>query len=98
MNDLTDKIWSVIEARLVDIKHALADQTEEMHRYVFAVPKTRIESLRGRFPKFTPENLFEQALNGDKEEIGDYVLNVIKRLYKIKFGGPRGRLPTQRHE
>jgi hypothetical protein len=57
MNELTDKIWSGIEARLVDIKHALADQTEEVHRYVFAVPKVRIESLRGRFPKFTPENL-----------------------------------------
>jgi hypothetical protein len=63
MNELTDKVWSGIEARLVDIKqkHALADQTEEMHRYVFAVPKTRIESLRKRFPEFTPQNLFEQA-------------------------------------
>ena len=61
MNELTDKIWSGIEARLVDIKRALADQTEEMHRYVFAVPKTRIESLRKRFPEFTPQNLFEQA-------------------------------------
>ena len=59
MNEFTDKIWSGIEARLVDIKHALAGQTGEMHRYVFAVPKTKIESLRGRFPKFTRENLFE---------------------------------------
>jgi hypothetical protein len=50
MNELTDKIWSGIEARLVDIKRALTDQTEETKRYVFAVPKTKIESLRGRFP------------------------------------------------
>ena len=59
MNELTDKIWGAIEARLVDIKRARADQTEEVQRYVFAVPQSRIESLRGRFPKFNPENLFE---------------------------------------
>jgi hypothetical protein len=60
MNELTDKIWGGIEARLVDIKRALADQTVEAQRYVFAVPKSRIESLRGRFPKFTPENLLSR--------------------------------------
>jgi len=98
MNDLTDKIWSGIEARLVDIKHALADQTEEMHRYVLAVPKTRIESLRGRFPKFTPENLFEQALNEDKAEIYEYLLDGLKMPYKIEFRGARCRLPTPRPE
>jgi hypothetical protein len=98
MNDLTDKIWSVIEARLVDIKHALADQTEEMHRYVLAVPETTIESLRGRFPKFTPENLFEQALNEDKAEICEYVLDGLKMPYKIEFRGARCRLPTPRPE
>ena len=98
MNELTDKVWSGIEARLVDIKHALADQTEEMHRYVFAVPKTRIESLRKRFPKFTPENLFEQALNEDKAEICEYVLDGLKMPYKIEFRGARCRLPTPRPE
>jgi hypothetical protein len=98
MNELTEKIWSGIEARLVDIKHAPADQTEEMHRYVFAVPKTRIESLRGRFPKFTPENLFEQVLNEDKAEIGEYVLDGLKMPYKIEFRGARCRLPTPRPE
>jgi hypothetical protein len=145
-NERTDKIWSGIEARLIDIKHALADQTEETHRYVFAVPKTRIESLRGlglrcsvrssvshsmeerlvdikhaltdqteetqryvfgvarsrieslqgRFPKFTPENLFEQALNEDKIEICEYVLDGLKMPYKIEFRGARCWLPIPR--
>jgi hypothetical protein len=98
MNELTDKIWSGIEARLIDIKYALADQTEELHRYVFAVPKARIESLRGRFPKFTPENLFEQALNEDQAEICGYVLDALKMPYKIEFRGTRCRLPTPRPE
>src|SRR5437868_14496660 len=96
MNELTDKIWSGIEARLVDIKHALADQTEETQRFVFGVPKNRIESLKGRFPKFTPENLFEQALNEDKTEISEHVLHGIKTSYKIEFRGARCRLPSLR--
>jgi hypothetical protein len=96
MNELTDKIRSGIEARRVDIKHALADQTEEMHRYVFAVSKTRIESLRGRFPKFTPERLFEQALNEDTAEICEYVLKGLKMPYKVEFRGARCRLSTPR--
>src|SRR6266481_1966542 len=37
MNELTDKIWGDMEARLVDIKYASADQTEETQRYVFGV-------------------------------------------------------------
>jgi hypothetical protein len=98
MNELTDKIWNGIEARLVDIKHALADQTEEMHRYVFAVPKTRIESLRGRFPKFTPEMLFEEALNEDKAEICEHVLDGLKMPYKIEFRDARCRLSIPRPE
>jgi hypothetical protein len=98
MNELTDKIWSGIEARLVEIKHAMADQTEEVHRYVFAIPKTRIESLRGRFPKFTPERLFEEALNEDEAEISEQVLNGLRTPYKIEFRGARGRLPTPRPE
>ena len=98
MNELTEKIWSGIEARLVDINHALADQTEEVHRYVFAVPKTRIESLRGRFPKFTPESLFEEALNEDEAEISEQVLDGLKMPYKIEFRGARCRLPTPRPE
>ena len=96
MNELTEKIWSGIEARLVDIKHALANQAEEVHRYVFAVPKTRIESLRGRFPKFTPERLFEEALNEDQAEISEHVLHGLKRSYKIEFRGARCRLPWPR--
>ena len=96
MNELTDKIWSGIEARLVEIKHALADQTEEMHRYVFAVPKTRIESLRGRFPRFTPENLFAEALNEDEAEISEQVPDGLRMPYKIEFRGARCRLPIPR--
>src|ERR1700746_722083 len=91
MNELTEKIWSGIEARLIDIKHALADQTEEVHRYVFAVPKTRIESLRGRFPKFTPESLFEEALNEDQAEISEHLFHGLKTSYKIEFRGARCR-------
>ena len=98
MNELTDKMWSGIEARLVDIRHALADQTEEMHRYVFAVPKTRIESLRGRFPKFTPESLFEEALNEDEAEISKHVLYGLRAPYKIEFRGASCRFPKPRIE
>jgi hypothetical protein len=98
MNELTDKIWSGIEARLVDIKHALADQTQEMHRYVFAVPKTRIESLRGRFAKFTPESLFEEALNEDEAEISEHVLDGLRMSYKIEFPGATCRFPKPRIE
>jgi hypothetical protein len=96
MNELTDKIWSGIEARLVDIKHALSGQTEETQRYVFGVPKSRIESLQGRFPKFTPENLFEQVLNEDKAEISEHVLHGLKTSYRIEFRGARCRLPRAR--
>src|ERR1700751_2685561 len=98
MNQLTEKIWSGIEARLVDIKPALADQTEEVHRYVFAVPKTRIESLRGRFPKFTPESLFEEALNEDVAEISKHVLDGLRMPYKIEFRGASCRFPKPRIE
>jgi hypothetical protein len=98
MNELTDKIWSGIEIRLVDIKHALPDQTEEVHRYVFAVPKTRIESLRGRFPKFTPERLFEEALNEDEAEISKHVLDGLRMPYKIEFRGASCRFPKPRIE
>ena len=98
MNELTEKIWSGIEARLVDVNHALADQTEEVHRYVFAVPKTRIESLRGRFPKFTPERLFEEALNEDEAEISEHVLDGLRMSYKIEFRGASCRFPKPRPE
>jgi hypothetical protein len=98
MNELTDKIWSGIEARLVDIRHALVDQKEEVHRYVFAVPKTRIESLRGRFPKFTPESLFEEALNEDEAEISEHVLDGLRMSYKIEFRGASCRFPKPRPE
>jgi hypothetical protein len=98
MNELTDKIWSGIEARLVDIKRALTDQTEETKRYVFAVPKTRIESLRGRFRKFTPENLFELALNQDEAEVSEHVMDGLKMPYKIEFRGASCRFPKPRIE
>ena len=98
MNELTEKMWSGIEARLVDIKHALANQAEEVHRYVFAVPKTRIESLRGRFPKFTPESLFEEALNEDQAEISEHVLDGLRMSYKIEFRGASCRFPKPRPE
>jgi hypothetical protein len=56
MNELTDKIWSGMEARLIDIKHALADQTEEMHRYVFAVPKKPgLNLFEGDFRSLLPK-------------------------------------------
>jgi len=96
MNEL--KIRSGIEARLVDIKHALPDQTEEVHRYVFAVPKTRIESLRGRFPKLTPESLFEEALDEDEAEISEHVLDGLRMPYKIEFRGASCRFPKERIE
>jgi hypothetical protein len=98
MNELTDKIWGDIEARLVDIKRALADQTEQTHRYVFGVAKSRIESLRGRFPKFTAQGLFEQVLNEDKAEISEHVLEGLRMPYKIEFRGARCRLPRARPE
>jgi hypothetical protein len=98
MNELTDKIWGAIEARLVDIKRARADQTEEVQRYVFAVPESRIESLRERFPKFNPENLFEQVLNEDKSEISEHVLDGLKLPYKIEFRGASCRFPRPRPE
>jgi hypothetical protein len=98
MNELTDKIWNGIETRLVDIKHALADQTEETHRYVFAVPKTTIESLRGRLPKFTPERLFEEALNEDQAGISKHVLGGLRMPYKIEFRGASCRFPKPRVE
>jgi hypothetical protein len=96
MKELTDKIWGGIETRLIDIKRALADHTEEVQRYVFGVPKSRIESLRGRFPKFTPENLFEQVLNEDKAEISEYVLHGLKMSYKIEFPGAACWFPRPR--
>jgi hypothetical protein len=43
-----------IEARLVDIEYALPDQTEEVHRYVFAVRKTRI-LFEGDFRSLLPK-------------------------------------------
>jgi hypothetical protein len=98
MNELTDKIWGGIEARLIDIKGVLADQTEQAQRYVFAVPKSRIESLRGQFPKFTPENLFEQVLNEDKAEISEHVLDGLKMSYKIEFRGASCTFPRPRPE
>jgi len=85
-----------MEERLVDIKHALTDQTEETQRYVFGAPKNRIESLQGRFPKFTPEELFGQVLNEDKAEISEHVLHGLKTSYKIEFRGARCRLPWPR--
>ena len=98
MNELTDKIWSGIEARLVDIRHALPDQKEEVYRYVLAVPKTRIESLRGRFPRFTPENLFAEALNEDEAEISEQVPDGLRMPYKIEFRGASCRFPRPRIE
>jgi hypothetical protein len=98
MNELTDKVWGGIEARLVDLKRALANQTEEAQRYVFAVPKSRMESLRGRFPTFTPENLFEQVLNEDKAEISERVPDGLKMPYKIEFRGASCRFPRPRPE
>ena len=65
---------------------------------MFAVPKSRIESLRGRFPKFTPENLFEQVLNEDKAEIFEHVLDGLEMSYKIEFHGASCRLPWPRPE
>ena len=98
MNELTDKIWGGIEARLVDIKGALADQTEETQRCVFGVPKSRIASLGGRFPKFSPENLFEQVVNEDKAEISEYLFHGLKTSYKIEFPGARCSLRSPRPE
>jgi hypothetical protein len=98
MNELTNKIWSGIEARLVDIRHALPDQKEEVYRYVLAVPKTRIESLRGRFPRFTPENLFAEALNEDEAEISEQVPDGLRMPYKIEFRGASCRFPRPRIE
>jgi hypothetical protein len=98
MNELTDKIWGGIEARLVDLKRARADQTQEVERYVFAVPESRIESLRPRFPKYTPENLFEQVLNEDKAEISEHVLGGLKIPYKIEFRGASCWFPRPRPE
>jgi hypothetical protein len=96
MNQLTDKIWGDIEARVVDIKRAAGDQAEQTLRYVFGVAKSRIESLRGRFPKFTAQGLFEQVLNEDNAEISEHVLKELKTSFKIEFRGTRCRLPTPR--
>jgi hypothetical protein len=52
---------------------------------VFAVSKSRIESLRGRFPKFTHENLFEEALNEDQADVSEHVLDGLRIPYKINF-------------
>jgi hypothetical protein len=98
MNELTDKIWGDMEARLVDIKGALADQTEETQRCVFGVPKSRIASLGGRFPKFSPENLFEQLLDEDKAEISEYLFHGLKMPYKIEFRGAGCWFPKPRPE
>jgi len=98
MNELTDKIWGDMEARLVDIKGALADQTEETQRCVFGVPKSRIASLGGRFPKFSPENLFEQVVNEDKAEISEYLFHGLKMSYKIEFRGAGCWFPKPRPE
>jgi hypothetical protein len=95
MNELTDKIWRDMEARLVDIKGALADHRQ---RYVFGVPKSRIASLRGRFPKFDPENLFEQVVNEDRAEISEYVFHDLKMSYKIEFRGAGCWFPKPRPE
>jgi hypothetical protein len=98
MNELTDKIWGDMEARLVDIKGALADQTEETQRCVFGVPKSRIASLGGRFPKVSPENLFEQVVNEDKAEISEYLFHGLKMPYKIEFRGAGCWFPKPRPE
>src|ERR1700730_12666593 len=98
MNELTDKVWNGIEARLVDIKRALADQTEETQRYVLAVSKSRIKSLGWRFPNFTPENLFKQILDEDKAEISEYVFDGPMVSYKIEFRDVSCRFPRPRIE
>jgi hypothetical protein len=52
----------------------------------------------GDFRSLLPKTWFEQVLNEDKAEIGEYVLEGLKMPYKIEFRGARCRLPTPRPE
>ena len=44
-------VWDGVEVRVVDVRRALADQTEGVQRYVFGVPEGRLAALRAQFPK-----------------------------------------------
>jgi hypothetical protein len=97
MTHVTDNpVWDGVEVRVVDVRRALADQTESVQRYVFGVPEGRLEALRARFPKDSPEQLFERALNEDQSALFKHVLHGLEAPYRFVFSGARCTLPSPR--
>ena len=87
-------VWDGVEVRVVELRRALTDQTEKAQRYVFGVPEGRLDALRDQFPKDSPENLFEHALDEDQTAISEHVFSGLKRPYR--FVGARCTLPSPR--
>ena len=87
-------VWDGVEVRVVELRRALSDQPEKAQRYVFGVPKGRLEALRARFPKANPENLFERALDEDQAALSEHLLSGLERPYR--FVGARCTLPSPR--
>jgi hypothetical protein len=97
MTNMTNNpVWDGVEARVVDVRRALGDKTEKVHRYVFGVPERRLNALRAQFPKENPENLFECALNEDQTAISKHVLHGLEMPYRFVFRGARCMLPSPR--
>src|SRR5690348_1058907 len=97
MTNMTNNpAWDGVEARVVDVRRALADKTEKVRRYVFGVPEGRLEALRARFPTDNPEKLFERALNEDQAALSTHILEDFERPYRFVFRGARCTLPSPR--
>jgi hypothetical protein len=87
-------VWDGVEVRVVDVRRALADQTEGVQRYVFGVPEGRLAALRAQFPKDNPEQRFERALNQDQSALSKRVLHGLEAPYRFVFRGARCTLPS----
>src|SRR5690349_3664563 len=97
MTNMTNNpAWEGVEARVVDVRRALADKTEKVQRYVFGVPEGRLEALRAQFPTDNPEKLFERASNEERTAISKHVFHGLEMPYRFVFRGARCTLAIPR--
>jgi hypothetical protein len=96
MANVTDNpAWEGLEVRVVEVRGAPAEKSEEVRRYVFGVPESRLDALRARFPTANPEELFERALNEDQAALSKRVLQGLEPP-AYRFVGARCTLPSPR--
>lgn len=89
---MTDNpVWGGVEVRVVDVRRALADQTESVQRYVFGVSEGTLDALRAQFPKDHPEQRFERALNEDQSALSKHVPTDSRRLTSSSSQAPAAR-------